>query len=224
MCKPSIVMIGLPNSGTSIMAKLYNVLGWNFEPDHEVQKKYMHLGWVSRPSTICARYADPDAIRKAKAELQQGFEAAATPVIAKQHNLSWCLDVFTKIILTIEPEAVLVLVEKDIALVRRSTQLRLHRDDPNIGWMRRSITAWAHAARHQYDKWPASKRVVRYAIVQEAVSRQDSEAFLCELGVEQYNIDGAAVQEAMDLFDPMRDKDDNPHRGCLGWEYPHVDD
>lgn len=217
---PSIVMIGAPNSGTSIAAKLYQMLGWNFQESHEVQAKFMHFGWLSRASQVCARTDDAEKIAEARREVRDGFEAAAKPAIAKQHNLSWCLNKFTDIFQDIEPTITLVLNEKAIHLVRRSTHLRRKHDDHDLGWMKQSIAAWMRAAREQYNLWPGPKHVLQQAEIARAVLAHSTSGLLRALGVQEYSIDNETVHAAMRLFDPTRDQEDNPHRGLDGWEYP----
>jgi len=218
--RPSIVMIGAPNSGTSIAAKLYQALGWNFQESHEVQAKFMHFGWLSRASQVCARTDDAEKVAEARRAVRDGFEAAAKPAIAKQHNLSWCLDKFTDIFLDVEPDTTLVLNEKNIDLIRRSTHLRRKHDDHDLGWMKRSIADWVRAAERQYELWPAGKYVIYQAEIAKAVSDGSASSFFRALGVQDYGIGDGTVRSAMELFDPTRDRDDNPHRGLDGWEYP----
>ncbi len=216
MCKPSIIMIGLPNSGTSILAKLYQTMGWHFEPDHEMSMKFMHVGWLARPATAWP-FKDKAAEVSACNELRNGFRKAAKPVIAKHHNLSWSLSAFTDIILENEPGTMLVLVEKEINLIKRSTRLR--RSDGS-GFLHRPIDEWTKAARNQYRVWPGAKHTIRYESIRDAVAARNVEAFRRELGVLQYKLYHVTVLEAMDLFDPTRDEDGNPHRGHDGWWYP----
>lgn len=208
-------MIGAPNSGTSIAAKLYQVLGWNFEPDHEIQAKFIHLGWVARPSTTCATTDDPVEIAEAQRELRKGFVAARKPVIMKHHNLSWCLDKFTDTLVAIEKETTLILNRKDIRLVRRSTERRRGRHGG--GWMGQSVRSWIKAAEKQFRLWPGEKHVLEHETVKAAVVRGDPVAFVRALGVEQYTLDSQLVTEAMGLYDPYRDAEGSPHHGKNGW-------
>ena len=213
--RPSILIIGPPNSGTSILARMYQALGWNYVPDHETSRKFMESSWLlAIAKHIKQNTATPKECGRMFAEAYCKLER---PVVMKDHRLSWTLGPLAPRILKVDPTIRLVLNSKNIVLVRESTRRRRGR----TYWWHKRPEQWAAAARREYDRWEGDKLLVRHGHIQRAVANGDEAAFLAELEVPDADHDAAV--RAMALYDPTRDEPGNPRQGSDGWRSDHAD-
>lgn len=206
------MIIGMPNSGTSIVAKLYQALGWHYTPDHEVAAKFMESGWLG---AVASALHQGRTVEFACRGMRQRLADLRRPAVLKDHRLSWHLSQVEHEFLAVEPDWRLVLLHKPLDRVVESTLRRRGKTDD--GWWHRTPQQWWEAAKQSHAQWRGDKVVVRYEEVKVAVAAGDAGAFRKALHAEGAGCGAARV--AMDLFDPTRDEPGNPHQGRDGWEF-----
>jgi len=219
--QPSIFLMGCVNGGTSIIAKLYQTLGWHYNESHEHHRKFMEVEAANIATVRLRNEMDglprrPPSPAAAIKLFAEWFASTNHPTICKDHRFSFCMDRLSRSILDTEPNAALVWLKKDITSIAAS--IRRRRGDKGW-WWNRSPEKWIAAAAEQYQLWPGQKWVVQYESVRSTIGKQPRD-FLLELGIELW-VDPTlqCVLDAQSLFDVTRGKKGNPHQGKDGWQY-----
>ena len=218
---PSVFLIGCVNGGTSIVAKLYQTLGWRYSEDNEHHRKFMEC---SAANAVTVRMRDemdhrpsrPPTVAEATERFLAWFRDCEKPVICKDHRFSFCLSRLSSALIKIEPTTALAWVQKDLASVARS----IRRRRGNKGWWwNRTPEEWFAAAEREYQLWPGQKWIVPFGAIKTAVATGAKRRFLTCLGVELFVPPSLeCVSAAMALFDTGRDNPGNPNQGKDGWQ------
>lgn len=211
---PSILIIGVPNGSTSIVAKLYHELGWHYMPDHRPAHLFMENAWLGEVTKLFTGQSSERQSR-ARAILRERIPLLTRPFVLKDHRLSWMLEKVQDTMLSLEPNCRLVLVQKPLVVIRRSTKRRL---GPERGWRHRSPEKWWRAAQQRFEGWPGQRRKVDCDTLRRTVAAGDVAGFLEVLAVGRDRPPADRIRAAMDRFDPTRDEPSHPSHGKDGWE------
>ncbi|MFQ5494695.1 MAG: hypothetical protein ACE5EX_04880 [Phycisphaerae bacterium] len=185
---PNIVIIGVPRSGTSILASMIQTLGWHYAPDANWGGESAAVMAVQRKMIDRERHTfstdrfDAVAARTALAPL-------TAPWVLKDTSLSFTLHVWAPLLHTASGDRPLVLMcsTRDTAQVERSWRRRTGlpsggtyiRDDGTVATQRSDITLpeWCARAVETYDRWSGVKVRIDLADMHKAAALVDTSPF-----------------------------------------------
>lgn len=177
--KRNLLIMGVPHSGTTIVAAMINALGWKYEEtEYDYKRRWSHRWFINVNSSLIGHETGRNKMNEEKLKAIPGtiftnLERMPKPFFINDTRLIFALKHWHCIIEKYNP--ILILITREKERLRHSFKRRSQYSKGKIaGKHGKSVLQLTEYANKSFEEWPGDKFTLNYTKISDAIELFDT--------------------------------------------------